>query len=230
VSAPDRPRRIWITRTLPQAAETAERVLAMGLAPVVAPVIEAQYELNATIDLAGFDALAFTSRHAVEGFARRSRERSLSVFTVGAATADWARAAGFTPVTSADGDVNALAELIAGADPRPARVLNPTAREPAADLAALLAGRGVTVVPLVVYATVRRPFRETLGQFDAVLVHSARAARALAADLTGDTEASRIDAYAISEAAAEPLRALGLRSVSVALRPDEASLLALLKV
>jgi len=229
VSAPDRPRRIWITRTPPHAEGTAERVAALGLTPVIAPVLEAQFEPHVAIDLTGTDALAFTSQHAVQGFARHSRERGLPVFTVGKATADWARAAGFTSVTSAGGDANALADLIAGAEPRPTRVLNPTAREPAADLAALLADRGVTVVPVVVYATVRRPFREALSQFDAILVHSARAARVLAADLASDPEAGRIDAYAISEAAAAPLRGLGLRSVSVAPRPDEASLLALLK-
>jgi uroporphyrinogen-III synthase len=229
VSAPDTPRRIWITRTLPHAAETAERVLAMGLTPVIAPVLEARFEPDAAIELAGIDALAFTSRHAVQGFARHNHERGLSVFTVGKATADAARAAGFMRVTSADGDARDLADLIANADPRPGRVLNPAAREPAADLAALLAGRGVAVVPVVVYATVRRPHREALSQFDAILVHSARAAQVLAADLAGDPETARLDAYAISEAAARPLRGLGLRSVSVAPRPDEASLLALLK-
>jgi uroporphyrinogen-III synthase len=229
VSAPDPPRRIWITRTLPRAVDTARRVAALGLTPVIAPVLEVRYEPHAVIDLTGVEALAFTSQHGVHGFARLSGERALPVFTVGKATADYARGVGFGQVASADGDADALAALIAGAQPRPARVLNPTAREPAADLVGLLADRGVEGVPVVVYATVRRPFREALGQFDAILVHSARAARVLAADVAGEPEAARLDAYAISEAAAAPLRGLGLRSVSVAVRPDEASLLALLK-
>ena len=229
MSAPANPRRVWITRTLPRAQATAERVARLGLTPVVAPLLEARFAPDAAIDLAGIDALAFTSQHAGQGFARLRRERRLPVFTVGRATADAARAAGFAAVTSADSDVRALAQVIAAAAPRPQRVLNPTAREPAADLAALLGRHGVAVVPVVVYATHRRPLREALDQVDAVLVHSARAAQALAAALAGDPGAGRLDAYAISEAAAAPLRGLGLRSIAVAAQPNEASLLALLE-
>jgi uroporphyrinogen-III synthase len=228
VNAPADPRRVWITRTEPQAQATAERVAALGLTPVVAPLLEVSVEPDAAVDLAGIDAVAFTSRHAVQAFADLSRERGLPVFTVGRATADAARAAGFTHVTSADGDAAVLAEVIAAAAPRPARILSPTARAPAADLAALLAPHGVMVVPVVVYATHRRPAGVAPGQVDAVLVHSARAAQALAVDLAGDPAAARLDAYVLSEAAAAPLRGLGLRSITVAAHPDEASLLALL--
>jgi uroporphyrinogen-III synthase len=227
VSAPDQPRRIWITRTLPEAAATAERVAAMGLIPVIAPVLAVQAVSPEPLDLTGIDALAFTSRHAIDQFAQRCPVRDLAVFTVGDATAARAREHGFGDVRSADGDVRALAELVAAARPR--RVLNPTAREPAADLCALLAARGVAAEAVVVYETVPAPIRAALSQFDAVLVHSARAARVLAAAIAGDPERAQLHACAISEAAAAPLRDLGLRAVSVAPRPSEAALLALLR-
>ena len=35
-------RRVWVTRTQPQAAETARRLAALGFEPIVAPVLEAR--------------------------------------------------------------------------------------------------------------------------------------------------------------------------------------------
>ena len=228
MSASDRPNRIWVTRTEPQALATAARLAAMGFGVVVtAPVLEVERIAEARIDLAGIDALVFTSGHAVTAFAALSAVRDLPVFTVGEATADLARQAGFAAVTSADGDVGALAALIARAAPRPTRVLHPAAREPAADLAALLGGLGVLANTIAVYETVETG--AFVSGVDAILVHSPRAGRAVAARYAGRPEAARISAYAISEAAAAPLRGAGFRAVSVAPRPTEAALLALLK-
>ncbi len=229
MSAPDHSRRIWVTRTTPQAEATAARLRAMGLTPVVEPVLEARALSHARVDLTGIDAIVFTSGHAVDAFASLCRERALPAFAVGEATAERARGAGFRSVTSAGGDARALAERIANAEPRPRRVLNPTAREPAADLSALLADRGVAVAAAIVYETAVRRVLPDLSQIDAILLHSPKAARALASAIKGGPDLGRLEAYAISEAAAEPLRELGLRSVSVAPRPNEVALLALLK-
>jgi uroporphyrinogen-III synthase len=68
----------------------------------------------AEIDLTHVAALAFTSVNGVEAFARLSAERRSPVFAVGDRTARAAREAGFADVVSADGDVEALAALIAG--------------------------------------------------------------------------------------------------------------------
>jgi len=224
----ERPRRVWVTRTLPEATATAERLVAMGLTPIVAPVLEVRPIAGAHLDLAGVDALAFSSGHAVRAFRALTSERALPVFAVGDATAAQARAAGFAAVLSAEGDAAALADLIARADPRPDRVLIPTARAPAADLAALLAARGIAAVTAPIYEAAPTGARVPPGDIDAVLVHSPRAAALVAEALAGRPETARIDGYAISPAAAAPLSAAGLKSVRVAARPDEAALLALL--
>ena len=143
---------IWVTRTQPQADATAARLRALGHEPIVAPVLEVQ-PIHTPIDLTGVDALAFTSINAIAAFASLSPARNLPTFTVGDATAAAATAAGFTDVRSAGGDVHALAELIAHA-PRPSRVLHPGALELAADLAALLADRGVQARHVPIYRTV----------------------------------------------------------------------------
>ena len=218
------PRRVWVTRTQPRADATAARLREMGLEPVVAPVLVAQ-PVAADIDLAGVAALAFTSAAGVRGFADAYSARRLPVFAVGEATAGSARALGFAHVLASKGDVEALADVIAAA--RPALVLAPTAREPAADLPALLAARGVKARSVVVYETVAaRP--KPPADVDAVLIHSPRAAR-IVAELITPAMAAVLTACAISPAAAAPLRALPFARILTAPFPDEASLLHLLQ-
>ena len=223
------PCRVWVTRTRPEADATAARLVAMGQEAVVAPVLEARAVAGVEIDLAGIDALAFSSGHAVAAFATMCPARSLAVFTVGAATAAKARAVGFAHVRSADGGARGLAGLIAAADRRPRCVLHPAALEPAADLVALLAERGVAGRAVIVYETLAVDLTDPPDALDAILIHSARGAEQVAA-LIGGRPHAHIDVFAISEAAAEPLRDLGFARVMAAPFPNEAALLDLLEM
>ncbi|HXQ10257.1 MAG TPA: uroporphyrinogen-III synthase [Caulobacteraceae bacterium] len=220
--------RIWITRTLPEADATARRLAARGHAPIVAPVLEARAVASVRLDLAGVDAIAFTSGHAIAAFAGLTRARDLPVFTVGDATAALARAAGFSDVHSADGNAETLAELIAREQRDGQRVLHPTAREPAADLTGLLGARGVSATPLTVYETLATALAAPPADADAVLIHSARAAARVAV-LVEDANRLDLEAYAISPAAARPLSRLGLARLEAAPFPNESALLELLR-
>ncbi len=143
-------------------------------------------------------------------FALLSPERDIPVFTVGAATALRAREAGFHNVRSADGDAATLANLIA--QTKPALVLHPSAREPAADLIALLAERGVAARAVAVYETVPTALAAPPPNLDAILIHSARAAARVAAlRPRGDTPI-----FAISAAAGRPLAAAGFTRIAAA--------------
>lgn len=165
-------------------------------------------------------ALAFTSINGVEAFAALSRRRDLPVFTVGDATAEAARTAGFGAVRSADGALGDLAELIARAAPG-GMVLAPGALQPSGDLPALLAGR-VEVEALAVYEAVETG-AAVPGDWDAVLIHSRRAAVALAKRGSGAV-AGRL-AVAISAAAAEPLQGAPFADIRIAAAPTEAAVL-----
>lgn len=218
--------RIWITRAQPEAEATALRLRALGHEPVTAPLLEVQ-PLGASVDLAGVAALAFTSRNGVRAFAAINAERGLKVFTVGDATAGAARGAGFTDVSSAAGDVAALAELIArGHAALDGVVLYLAPEEPAGDLAGALAAQGVPSRMQVVYRT--RPAALASGaraEVDAVLIHSAKAARRLA-QAPGLAEAAPLmTAICISAAAAEPLQGLGFRELVIAPQPTEDALI-----
>lgn len=224
-------KRVWITRAAPGAETTAERVRAMGLEPLIAPLIETAAVDGPPIDLAGIGALAFTSAAGAAAFAARSAERALPVFAVGGATARAARGLGFPDVVSADGDVTALARLIAARGPIGGAVLHAAAAEPAGDLAGDLSRLGVPARAVTVYETrdVAPPeaMAGELPALDAVLLHSPRAARGLAA-WVAEHPAPRLAAVCLSEAVAAPLLQSMLRSISAAKRPEESALLAAL--
>lgn len=183
---------------------------------MVQPLLAIERMLQPAPELAGVAAVAFTSRNGVDAFAALCGERGLPVFTVGDATAEAARAAGFAAVRSAAGALEDLARLLAEA--APGLVLTPGALEPSGDLPALLAGR-VEVRVLPVYRAVETG-RAAPPAFDAVLIHSPRAGRAVAALGRCAGQA----AVAISEAAAAPLARAGME-IRIAARPDEAALL-----
>lgn len=193
-------------------------MIALGFEPVVAPLLEVR-PFPAVVALDGVTALAFTSRNGVDAFSGLSSERALPVFTVGDATAAAARAQGFGSVRSADGALADLADLLIAEAPRQGLVLVPGALEPAGDLSALLARR-VRVRPLPIYEAVETGVAPP-GEFDAVLIHSARAARALGAlgPFSGEV------AVALSTAVAGGLGDGAGLEIRSAAAPDESALL-----
>lgn len=223
--------RVWVTRASPGAERTADALRKLGHSPLLSPVMRVK-QLPAALDLTGVAALAFTSANGVEAFAVRSPDRDLKVFAVGDATAQAAREAGFGEVISAHGDVEALGKLLASAElPEGAVVLHPGGRELAGDLPAA-AGPGVSIRRVALYETVARAPSEALsvmdtGGVDAVLVHSSKAARRVAA-VCAPWREGRAWYYALSPAVAAPLLEAGFEKVRAAPFPDEAALLKLL--
>lgn len=123
---------------------------------------------------------------------------------------------------SAGGDLDRLADLLIAEGAGVGPLLVPGALEPAGDLPALLRGR-VEARALPLYEAVETGATHPAA-FDAVLIHSARAARALAAlgPFAGQT------AVALSAAAANPLGDRSGLEIRLARTPDESALLAAL--
>ena len=221
--------RIWITRAQPEAEATARRLKAFGHEPVIAPLLQVQ-PVGEASELGGVGALAFTSRNGVRAFAAFSAERGLPVFAVGDATAEAARDVGFADVVSASGDVEALAELIAARKASfDGQLLYLSPEETAGDLADALERRGVLARTQVIYRTVAAELSAgPPTDIDAVLIHSAKAARRLAGEPALRTSAVSLTAVCISTAAAAPLQGQGFREVLVATAPNETALLQIL--
>lgn len=197
----------------------------MGFVPVIRTLLRIE-PLSAAIAGATPDGLIFTSLNAVHVWSGMTPARDTPVLAVGDATAEAARAAGFASVRSAGCDLDALAALIRSDRAlHGARLLHPAAETPAGDLQSLV-GDHARIDPLPVYraAETGAPPPDA---FDAVLIHSPRAARALAAALSPDAARGRI-ACAISANAGAALSALPFAEIRIAAHPDEASLLACL--
>jgi len=146
---------VLITRPEPEASATAARVAALGHVPLVDPMLAIRPLDGPPLDLSGVQALVCTSVNGVRALAARTAERTPPLYAVGARTASEARAVGFWDVIDADGDVGALAALLAGrVDPARGALLHAAGAEIAGDLAGALAPHGIALRREVLYEAV----------------------------------------------------------------------------
>ena len=218
--------RVAITRTLPDAERTAERVRRLGADPILAPllkIVPCVFDAN----IGGAQAIIFTSSNGVRAFSNSCSARDRIVLTVGDATAGTAREAGFTDVRSAGGDVNALAALTkATLDPVNGMVIHIAGDHVAGDLAGELRAAGFSVERRRAYASVAA---DTLPEafstrLDIVLFHSARAADAFVA--LGAPNAAGLVAACLSPAVAAAAAKTSWKRIVAARHPREDDLLA----
>ena len=227
--------RVLITRPQDDAEALAAALRAQGVDSLIAPLLTIETIDTAPPDLAGVQALLFTSANGARAFARASTARDLPVFAVGDATARSARAAGFARVESAAGAVDDLAALVgARLDPAAGALLHAAGADVAGDLAAALGARGFAVRRVTLYRAHKaahlpeaaaRAIAE--GALDAVLFFSPRSAATfvtLAIKAGVGPALSRLDALCLSEAVAEAARQGTWRSVAVAAKPEQPAL------
>jgi len=217
--------RVAVTRAQPDAERTAERIRARGHEAIITPlltIIPCGYDTS----VEGAQALLFTSGNGVRAFPDARNQHDMPVLTVGDATAEAARAAGFTNVRSADGDVAALAALAKAAlDPHGGKLIHIAGDHVAGDVAGALSRSGFRVERRLAYASVEKgvlpdALREP---FDIILFHSARAAETFVK--LGAPNAANLTAGCLSEAVARPLRVTAWKAIIVAPAPREDAML-----
>lgn len=233
-------RRLLVTRPGEDGRTLAALVETAGATAVIDPMLAIEPYPGPPLDLAGAQALLFTSANGVRAAAARTSERSLPAFAVGDATARAARAAGFADVRSAGGAVDDLAALVArSCAPEAGRLVHAAGTAIAGDLGAALGASGFTVERLVLYvarpattlaeSTVRELYAGTI---DAVLFFSPRTARSFAR-LVGqaglDACLGTMDALCLSAAVAAEARTAPWRAIRVAGRPEQTALIDLLR-
>jgi uroporphyrinogen-III synthase len=229
--------RLLVTRPEPDGERTAAALRARGCEVVAVPLLRIETLEDVDFGEEAYGALALTSAHAAEVATRHQPLMALPVFVVGRRTEAAARAAGFTQVASADGDVQALARLIAGRYRGGVPLLYLAGEDRAGDLAAALATADITVGTIVAYRAVAAmslppAIRDALagGGFDGVLHYSQRSAEVYleCAKAAGVLDrALRPSHYCLSRQVAAPLAAAGAADVRVAPRPQEAALIEL---
>ena len=230
--------RVLVTRPRPGAEATARRLEAMGLEPLVAPLSETVPLPPPETLPADPDAVAVTSANALRHASPQLLEGLLTLpcFAVGEATAAAARKAGFADVATGSGDAAGLASHVAAALKPDAKLLYLCGRVRLSDFEGLMAEAGIAVLPLETYDS--RPVEDASAHLlrtaggsaiDAVLLHSATAAAAMAdllalPALRNLFESTRF--YALSPRIATTLGDAGGRQVSISEEPNESALLA----
>lgn len=230
--------RMLVTRPLIDAEETAARLRALAIEPVLCPLLEFRTLAASLPEPAGFAALAVTSANALRALAARdalAAYRQLPVFAVGGHTAATARALGFSRVEAAGGTLGLLVEQIARAGLR-GPVFYPAGRDRSGDLARSLAPHGVMVITASVYAmdpiaALPAPVLAALeqGSIAAALFYSRRTAATFAAlsEPIGPEARRRLGVLCISEAVAEPLVDAHFVRVGLADHPGEEAMMGL---
>jgi uroporphyrinogen-III synthase len=232
--------RLVVTRPQADGERTAAALRACGHEVLVAPLMRVE---PVKVDLSGtWGAVIVTSANAplaVAGNPACKALFKLPVFAVGQRSAEAAREAGFTDVTSAGGDVRDLVRLIAERRPDAAAPLLYLAGEDrAADLVGELVMHGIAAEMAVVYRAVTAPFPPELtaalqaGEVDAVLHFSKRSAEnylAGAAQAGIAEQALGVRHICLSAQIAAPLADAGAGRIAIAPRPNETALIASLE-
>ena len=217
--------RLLVTRPADEAARTADRLVALGHEPVVAPVMEVA-PTGAAMPGGVFDFVIATSARALQGVTATAAPLAC----VGEKTAAAGRAAGFA-VASVAPDAQRLADLLLkDAGPKSALYLAGRERRPDLEIFLRAAGWGLTVVE--VYAS--RPvaaWPQDIGaalaeKIDGVLHYSPRSAE-LALNLMGAARA-RLAHFCLSPAVAQVCARNRVEKIFVASQPTEDCLLSLL--
>ncbi|MBI3702915.1 MAG: uroporphyrinogen-III synthase [Rhizobiales bacterium] len=228
--------RIAVTRPQVDGERTATALRARGHEVLIAPLMRVE---PIKADFAGrWGGIIITSANAPATIAdnpARDDLIKLPVYTVGRRSAEAARQAGFSEVTTAGGDVRDLVRLIAE---RHADVAGPllylAGEDRAADLIGELGVRGTAAEMRVVYRALTAPFPPQLiaalkaGEIDAVLHFSKRSADNYlsgAGSAGVAKQALAVKHLCLSAQIAAPLTKAGAVHVAVAVRPDEAALI-----
>ncbi len=232
--------RLLLTRPEADAERTASALRARGHEPIVAPLLAIEISSDADLGAGPWAAVLLTSANAVRALAghrRRDELRGIPVFTVGPHSAQAMRDLGFGNVSSADGNVDDLAKLVAARMQPGAPLIYLAGEERSGDLAGLLREKSFTVHTALVYRAVAaatlpaQAAAALAGGLDGVLHFSRRSAEAFlfAARRAGLVEAALAGPthFCLSARVAEPLTQAGASKVRMAARPDEAALLAL---
>lgn len=228
----ERRRQVLITRPREDAEPLADLLEGHGFATLIEPLLEITMVDGPAFDLSGIQALVMTSANGVRAFTHRDSRRDLPVYAVGMATAAEATAAGFQRVTTAGGNVDALAAaLTENLDPIQGPIFHPAGSVQAGDLGTALRQAGFGYRRDACYhAAIATRLSDTVAtaflkrEIDHVLLYSPRTARTFCTCASDSGCADHLDtvvAHCLSEAVAVAASSLAWRRMVTVARPDQ---------
>ncbi len=233
-----------VTRPSQDAEKLVTALQNQGHSAVSAPMIRIENLAAAEIPQAHWQAITVTSANSIRALSERpdlADLKSVPVLAVGPSSAQAATQAGFTSVSSADGDLEALMRLaVQNLSPSAGPVLYPSGTVISGDLKSQLEDKGFECVRVPLYeAVATRELPSELisavqrGEMDGVVLFSPRTARIWAKCLgtAGLVQAaSRLTHWCLSNAVAAALQDeipnwRSVQNVVTAPDPNENSLL-----
>jgi len=234
--------RLLVTRPDEDASATIAALEALGHEAIASPLLTIQPIAGAAIPDRAWQAILVTSANGARAIAAHpdfEKLKSIPVLTVGAASAEAAREAGFTSVVSAEGNVDLLVELVASKlEPSAGPLLHVAGSVTAGDLKGGLETKGFRVVRVVLYEAQAAKHlldvaREALmaGTIDGVLFYSPRTAASFATLVKAvglEATLKPLIAYCLSAPVAEALVGLPFCDIQVSDEPRQSALLSLI--
>lgn len=224
--------KLIVTRPAEDAGPLLAKLEALGHRAVALPLLKIAPRRDIRIPERDYQAVCVTSANAVRALGKAGRLAAVPVLTVGPQSLQAAGEAGFTKCEAHGGDVRGLAGYIIGKlNPARGPILYLSGAETSGDLEGKLATAGFEVTRLVLYDAVALTHAAlpALREYDGVLLYSPRGARIWAAlvVVAGQAEtARRLTHYCLSANVAAALPPSW--TASVAAKPEEAAILALL--
>ncbi len=183
-----------MTRARPGADETAQRLSALNLEPLLHPALTLEpMRAPHGFDAAAYDGFVFTSANGVRFLGDSVMARTATAWCVGPATAAEARLAGFKDIRTAHGNADELTAFILDRS-KPdgsARLAHIANVDAAGEVAYRLNAAGITCDFVPLYRTCETPLTDIDRVLEplragngAVLIHSAKGATSLASALT----------------------------------------------
>ena len=232
-------KRFLITRPYEDAVSTVQALKARGHDADIVPLLTIEFDDQVSFSDVVPQGLLISSANGIRAFAKCDPRRDLDVLTVGPASAEEALALGFRSVTAAGGDVASLVQSAADRyRPEGGVLCHVAGRTLAGDLAPDLRALGFEVVQRSAYTArsaevlppvLRRALYQPGAQDPAgILFYSPRTTRCFV-DLVkaAGLEAGCVGlkAFCLSEAAAEPLKDIKMKSVAVSAQKTQSALL-----
>lgn len=223
-------KRIWVTQTLPRALESADDYKALGLEPIISPLLDVVFS-DADLTAPPSDTfLIFTARNGVLAFVEKHDERFYDVFCVGDATATLANEHGFRNVYSANGTAEDVIALVRESVPVSRTVLHCSGQQVRGQITQRLKALGHKTKRVEYYAS--HPVKAlniSMAELGYVAIYSPLAAKTFSA-LEASTDLSHVTTVSISQAADSLLAPLNLKKRLIASFPAQSGMLECLRL
>lgn len=217
---------VIVTRTAPGVHKTVDKLKALGVKPIAAPMLTITFAETAEIP-ADPVVTIFTSVNGVKSYARSTDRRDTRVYCIGAATQTAAEEMGWAVRASSQGGAAEFVELIEEhVDPSDGLIVHPTNAETAAGITEMLQRSGYSAQMIHCYTAKHKsklPKKATdaLQSDDCVVMFYSTEAMLAFLDIDGPWNNRNLRIIGLSENIVSVLRWRGFTKLWVAEKPTD---------